>query len=173
MDWPIDHLIEEDKAASDLLELLHPEGLFCPGCGGDDFYRHSSTSRVGLEKQRCRDCGKVFHFLTATSFNGTHFPCSKILLIMRGFAKGQSTAELARELGIDRTNLLDIRHRLQKNLLVHRASQIPLLDEETETDEAYQNAGEKGIKHSDPKDPPRKRANKKKGPELLRTTVPE
>ncbi len=33
----------------------------------------------------------------------------------------------------------------------------------TEADEMYQNAGEKGVKHEDPDDPPRRRANKVKG----------
>ena len=33
----------------------------------------------------------------------------------------------------------------------------------TEADEMYQNAGEKGVKHADPEDPPRRRANKVKG----------
>lgn len=33
----------------------------------------------------------------------------------------------------------------------------------TEADEMYQNAGEKGIKHPDPEDPPRRRGNKARG----------
>ena len=32
-----------------------------------------------------------------------------------------------------------------------------------EADELYQNAGEKGIRHPDPRDPPRRRANKRRG----------
>jgi transposase len=39
----------------------------------------------------------------------------------------------------------------------------PLPDQETESDEMFQNAGEKGHKHSDPEDPPRRRANKRRG----------
>ena len=39
----------------------------------------------------------------------------------------------------------------------------PLPDEVTEADELYQNAGEKGRKHRDPADPPRRRANKARG----------
>jgi transposase len=38
-----------------------------------------------------------------------------------------------------------------------------LADTVTETDELYQNAGEKGYKHTDPADPPRRRANKARG----------
>src|SRR6266540_1987516 len=39
----------------------------------------------------------------------------------------------------------------------------PLSDRVTEADELYQNAGEKGRKHADPCDPPRRRANKARG----------
>jgi transposase len=39
----------------------------------------------------------------------------------------------------------------------------PLIDEVVEADEMYQNAGEKGQKHEDPDDPPRRRANDVKG----------
>jgi transposase len=38
-----------------------------------------------------------------------------------------------------------------------------LADTVTETDELYQNAGEKGYKHTDPADPPRRRANQARG----------
>ena len=36
-------------------------------------------------------------------------------------------------------------------------------DAVSEADEMYQNAGEKGVKHADPEDSPRRRANKVKG----------
>ena len=39
----------------------------------------------------------------------------------------------------------------------------PLKDTEVEADEMYQNAGEKGVPHLDPDDPPRRRANKRRG----------
>ena len=39
----------------------------------------------------------------------------------------------------------------------------PLGDEVVEADEMYQNAGEKGIEHPDPDDPPRRRGNGRKG----------
>ncbi len=38
-----------------------------------------------------------------------------------------------------------------------------LSDDVTEADELYQNAGEKGHKHADPADPPRRRANQARG----------
>lgn len=170
MDWSITHLLSEDKAAAELLSYFHPEGLLCNRCGRGNYYRHRSF-RPGIDKHRCRDCGHVFDLLSGTAFSGSHFSSAQLVLILRGFVQGQSTAHLAGELQIDRTNLLTIRHRLQKNA-THNREDTPLTDQETETDEAYQNAGEKGIKHLDPDDPPRKRANKKRGLETSLTTGP-
>jgi hypothetical protein len=81
---------------------------------------------------------------------------------LRGISKGESTAGLSRELQVDRVNLLYLRHAIQENAFANRIA-TPLPDEETESDEMYQNAGEKGIIHSDPDDPPRRRGNKKRG----------
>jgi len=58
--------------------------------------------------------------------------------------------------------LLDLRHKYQ---LMSQADldRGPLKDTEVEADEMYQNAGEKGVPHLDPDDPPRRRANKRRG----------
>jgi transposase len=60
-------------------------------------------------------------------------------------------------------HLLRLRHRLQAKAM-KAANSSPLVgDSEVEADEMYQNAGEKGILHPDPDDPPRRRANKRRG----------
>ncbi len=56
--------------------------------------------------------------------------------------QGKSSAQLARELKISRTIALEIRHVLQANAEREQASE-PLSDLEVETDEMFQNAGEK------------------------------
>ena len=69
------------------------------------------------------------------------------MLILRGFAQGASTARLARELGCDRRELLDFRHRLQHAAWLFR-DQRRLEDRVVEADEMYQNAGEeRGDEH--------------------------
>ena len=59
------------------------------------------------------------------------------------------TNHLAAELGIDRSHLLKRRHVIQK-LAQDHLPRSSLTDAETEADEMYQNAGEKGRKHDDP-----------------------
>ena len=65
-----------------------------------------------------------------------------MVLIVRGIAQGVPTAQLARELECDRSELLNLRHRLQ-DLAFRNRDRMPLDDEVLEADEAYQNAGEK------------------------------
>lgn len=171
MQWPIHNILDEKKSYAELLDKLHDGTLRCAKCGGSNYYRHSAY-RDGIDKHRCRDCKHVFHIFSGTVFSGTTMKCSKILMILRGFVKGQSTRSLALELNMDRKHLLSLRHKVQNNAFNNRR-QTPLVDTVTETDECYQNAGEKGIKHPDPNDPPRRRANKKRGPVTLLTTGPE
>jgi hypothetical protein len=54
------------------------------------------------------------------------------------------------------------RHRIQANA-ERLQPDSPLPDQQTESDELFQNAGEKGREHLDPDDPPRRRANKRRG----------
>jgi hypothetical protein len=65
-----------------------------------------------------------------------------LVLLLRGVAKGESTARLSRELDIDRKRLGEIRQQLQQNLY----DTLPndrLHGREFEADELYQNAGER------------------------------
>ena len=83
-------------------------------------------------------------------------------MIIRGFTQGVSTNQLADELNKDYGTLLKRRHKIQQLALEHRLDeplsfrrpteeQIP--DTQTEADELFQNAGEKGEEHPDPGDP--------------------
>jgi transposase-like protein len=92
-------------------------------------------------------------------------------MILHGIAKGTPTAQMARELGCDRRWLLALRHRLQ-DFALRWLDRNPLGDDVVEADEMYQNAGEKGIPHDDPEDPPRRRANSRRGHGTFATDRP-
>lgn len=163
-------LLDEGRCYDWLVAHLHEGHLCCPGCKGINYRKHHSR-RAPVLQYFCRDCGRYFNIFTGTVFQRGQYPCSKIVMILRGVAKGESTAGLSRELKVDRANLLYLRHELQGNALHNRAS-APLPDAETESDEMYQNAGEKGVLHPEAEDPPRRRANKKKGWATGATTGP-
>ena len=163
MDFPILDLMDQDGCYHKLLDLLHPGGLACPRCAtrdGLNVHRHRPESAV--VDYRCKGCRRVFNVFTGTPWQGTHLSPGQILLILRGIAQGVPTAKLAREVGVSRQHLLRLRHAIQARALA-AADRSPLPDDQAEADEMYQNTGEKGVPHTDPLDPPRRRANQAKG----------
>ena len=100
----------------------------------------------------------MFNRFTGTSWAGTHYPCTKMVLILRGVAQGTPTLQLADEWEWDYGTLLHDRHPMPAAALLGRDGS-PLADAVTEGDEMFQNAGEKGDAYLDLADPPRHRAN--------------
>lgn len=140
IDFPIVELLDEDECLQWLEGHLHPEGLRCPRCGSSE--RRVAQRNGPWSAYRCKACDRYHTILTDTVFERTRQPPSKVVLILRGVAQGQSTARLSRELGIGRPRMHEIRKQLQKNLH-HTLPNEPMNDEVLETDELYQNAGEK------------------------------
>ena len=142
MDFPIGDLLDEDACYHRLLSWIHPGGLSCPDCHHDDRLFIHRRHREPVLDYRCGHCGRVFNAFTGTALAGTQRRPSELVLILRGIARGEPTARLARELGCSRRHLLDLRHRLH-----HYAERFlpkgPLPDDDAEADEMYQNAGEK------------------------------
>ena len=155
-------LMDEQRCYDYLVEILHPDGLCCPECKTpvvqSKVHRRDRTPVLYF---RC-SCGRIYNAFAGTLWQGTHHRCCVIVRILQGFAQGTPTLHLAKELGIDRKHLLERRHKIQE-LAVQACNRDPLPDEVVEADEMYQNAGEKGILHPDPEDPPRRRANKARG----------
>jgi transposase-like protein len=152
MDFPITDLLDEDACYAKLVTWLHPDGLACPRCHRADRMGVHRRHRAPVLDYCCGHCGRVFNAFTGTILHGTRRRPGELALIVRGVAQGVPTAQLARELGCDRSELLDLRHRLQG--AAHRGrDRMPLDDRTLEADEAYQNAGEKRCATSRPRRP--------------------
>lgn len=164
MDFPIQSLIDEEAAQAWVLNHFHPQGLYCPRCQASvsEARNFRKTETSGLQVYRCKPCASVYNLYSGTVFAGTQFRPSQVVLLLRGVCQGVSSAQLGRELGLTRQTILAIRRKLQSS-----AEQIQpedaLVDAEVETDEMFQNAGEKGDRHLDASDPPRRRGNKRRG----------
>ena len=96
-----------------LVGALHPEGLRCPGCGGERRRIHRSR-RAPVVDYRCPECGRVFNAWTGTPLQGTSRRSAELAVIMQSIARGVPTARLARELGCSRRHLLKLRQRLRQ-----------------------------------------------------------
>jgi transposase-like protein len=158
--FPITDLLDDEQSEQWLLEHFHPEGLACPKCGSIKrrIFRQTQTSRLTV--YRCLQCEGIYNLYSGTLFEKKHLRPSQVVLLLRGVAKGESS--LSEELGMSRTTVHYLRKQLQENAQ-RLQPETPLTDDDTETDEMFQNAGGKGERHPDPDDPPRRRANKRQG----------
>lgn len=161
--FPITELLDEQKCYDFLLRILHPDGLKCPaGHPLPENQAPHDRSRAPIVDYRYHICRRVYNLFTGTVWAGTHYDCATIVLVMRGIVQGVPTQQLADELEIDYGNLLSIRHQIQQ-LAQQSKLTYPLPDDQTEADEMFQNAGEKGVPHRDEDNPTRRRANKQRG----------
>ena len=142
MDFPIGDLMDEQACYAFLVGLLHPDGLACPHCGDRDHLKVHRRDRAPILALRCTACRRISTAFTGTVLQGTKRRPVELVLILRGIAQGTSTAQLARELGCSRPELLEFRHRLQE-LAFEGLDRTPLADAAVEADEMFQNAGEK------------------------------
>lgn len=95
-------------------------------------------------------------------FEKTRRRPSTLVPLLRGVAKGEPTARLSRELNLDRKRLGALRQQLQNNLY----ETLPTDDSRggsSRPTSCIRTQGGKGRKHPDPADPPRRRANKRRG----------
>jgi transposase-like protein len=169
IDCPITDLLDDAANPQWLEQHLHPNGLHCPHYDSADrrFFRQQES----FAAYWCRDCDGYYIILTGTVFAKTQQSPATLVLLLRGCASGEPTARLAWELGLSRQTVHTLRQRVQNNM--NEATPCKPLDGTAfEADELYQNAGKKSDRHPDPADPPRRRANKRRGHGTFATDRP-
>ena len=127
IDFLITELLDDATCVAWLEQHLHPAGLTCPRCHSTDrrLFRHHAF----FPTYRCRTC-----------------QCpSTIVLLLRGIAKGESTARPSRELALERKRLGELRSQIQTNLYDTLPGEV-MTGTPFEADELYQNAGGKKVR---------------------------
>ena len=144
MEFPITELLSHEQSEQWVMDYFQPEGLKCPRCGAgvQDAYIHRQTKKSQLTVYRCRQCQQIYNLYTGTVFQQRHLKPQQVVLLLRGVLKGEATGTLAAELGVSYQTVLDLRHDLQANARQMQPD-TALPDHVTETDEMFQNAGEK------------------------------
>ena len=148
MDFPIVDLIDEEQATAWLLKHFHPEGLHCPHCGAgvEEARLFGRTQKSHLQIYRCLSCDGVYNLYSGTVFVQKQLTPPQAVLLLRGVCQGVPSAKLAREIGVHRQTVMSIRRVLQSQAEAMQPGS-PLPDKRAETDEMFQNAGEKGDRH--------------------------
>src|SRR5215216_970252 len=151
MIFPIAELLDERQSIEWVEKYFHPKRLRCPGCGATTRHaRQFRTRKRGLVDYRCQECQRTYNLYTGTIFAGSNLEPRRAVLLLRGVCKGEPSSTLAEELGLSRQCVHRWRQRIQRNAYA-LLSDEPLSDAETETDEMFQNAGEKRRKTRRPR----------------------
>jgi len=120
------------------IEPATPSRLACPGCGGERYHRHGRDR--GLQRYRCRGCGKTFSALTGT-------PLARLrhrglwLDYLERMLDAQSVRASASTLGVHRNTSFRWRHRF---LAWARHDRPTLLSGIAEADEMFLLESQKG-----------------------------
>src|SRR5258708_35568244 len=137
IDFPITDLLSDAECVRWLEAFLHPEGLVCPHCGSAE--RRLFREQGPFPAYRCLACDGYYTLLSDTVFEKTRQRPATLVLLLRGIAKGESSARLAREVCIGRKRGMQLRHTIQTNLYETLPSLV--MDGQTfDADARYQNA---------------------------------
>jgi transposase-like protein len=150
IDFPMTELLDDSLSLMWLERHLHPDGLHCPRCGSTA--RRLFRAQGHLPAYRCRACNGYDTLLTGTVFAKTRPRPATLVLVLRGMAKGEPTARLARELGLSRQQLHILRQRLQTHVNATAPTDL-MRGTAVEADERYQHAGEQQHASSRPQRP--------------------
>ena len=139
MDVPIAAFLEDSSCLRWRERQLHPDGLQCP-------HGRRQERRVFRQQGHCpayrgRACDGYDPLLPGTVFEKTRQRPATLVLLLRGMAKGEPTARLARARGRSRTPRQTLRPRIQ----AHRHETAPTdvrMGTAFEADERSHNAGE-------------------------------
>ena len=144
MDFPILDLMDRDASETWVERHFHPQGLQCPHCQARR--QHARFFRVnrgsGLTVYRCNRCDGIYHLYSGTLFAESQLTPEQVVLLLQGILQGKPSAQLGRELGLTEKTVHKWRQRVQAQA-ERLQPDSPLPDQETESDELFQKAGEK------------------------------
>jgi len=145
IEFPIVDLMSSQGSYEWLVEYFHPNGMRCPGCGAGlgDARKFRVTKSSQVPDYRCRSCDKTYNVYSGTVFERRRLKPEQVILLVRGVVNGEQAQILANEVGVCRQTVQTIRHQMQTNAEFIQPDNPLEQDEQTETDEMYQNAGEK------------------------------
>lgn len=137
------------------IDRLSPAQEVCPHCHSNHFVKFGR--RTGIQRYRCKECGKTFNSLTGNELAKLH---KKELWLKMAYALAHqmTVEETAAFCGVATTTAFRWRHRFIKAFGKHTDS---TLREIVELDETYVLKAYKGIKQTTR--PPRKRGSSRRG----------
>jgi transposase-like protein len=136
-------LMDDAKCFAFVRQRRWPDGVRCPGCGGDAVIRDGGDdTQPHRQRYRCKACASRFDDLTGTVLAGRHQPLRVWVLCLYFMGLNLSNRQIASELGLCGSDVQAMTEQLRRGL-VAEAPEVELAGE-VEIDEVYVVAGHKG-----------------------------
>ncbi|MBV9750109.1 MAG: transposase [Acetobacteraceae bacterium] len=136
-------LMDDAKCFAFVRQQRWPEGVRCPGCGGDAVIRDGcDDTQPCRQRYRCKACAGRFDDLAGTVLAGHHQPLRVWVLCLYFMGLNLSTRQIALELGLNASDTQIMTEQLRHGLVAKTPAME--LKGEVEVDEAYVVAGHKG-----------------------------
>src|SRR4051794_38608771 len=136
-------LLDDAKCFAFVRQHRWPDGVRCPGCGGDAGIRGGcDDTQPHRQRYRCKACASRFDDLTGTVLAGRHQPLRVWVLCLYFMGLNLSNRQIAGELGLCGSDVQAMTEQLRRGL-VAKAPEVELAGE-VEIDEVYVVAGHKG-----------------------------
>ena len=136
-------LMDDAKCFAFVRQRRWPDGVRCPGCGGDAVIRDGHDDmQPHRQRYRCGACASRFDDLTGTALAGRHQPLRVWVLCLYVMGLNLSNRQIALELGLRPSDAQAMTERLRRGL-VAKTPDVELAGE-VEIDEVSVVAGHKG-----------------------------
>jgi transposase-like protein len=132
--------VDQGRTAA-VIEDAVASRLCCPRCQGKQLYRHGTKS--GLQRFRCRACGRTFNSLTGTPLARLRHK-EKWLDFGECMLDSRTVRETAARLGVDKNTSLRWRHRF---LTLTKTDRPACLNGIAEADETFLLESQKGARN--------------------------
>jgi transposase-like protein len=143
--------VDQGRTAAVIEDAAAP-GLCCPRCQGKQFYRHGTKS--GLQRFRCRACGRTFNSLTGTPLARLRHK-EKWLDFGDCMLDSRTVRKAAARVEVDKNTSFRWRHRF---LMATKTDRSACLNGIAEADETFLLESQKGARNL--QRPARKRGGK-------------
>jgi len=132
--------VDQGRTAA-VIEAAAAPRLCCPRCQGTQLYRHGTKS--GLQRFRCRACGRTFNSLTGTPLARLRHK-EKWLDFGECMLDSRTVRKAAARLGVDKNTSLRWRHRF---LTLTKTDRPACLNGIAEADETFLLESQKGARN--------------------------
>jgi len=111
---PIVNCVDEAICRRWTLQILHPDGPFCPHCEAQIADNKCVEKFYAAKSLQCTSCNQWFTSKTGTFLAGSHLEFRQVILMLLLIEAGLDTTKIARVIGVNHETVRRHRHEIKE-----------------------------------------------------------